>query len=393
MGLETGDFLDDLVQANPVTATDSVTQGSDHLRLLKKVLQQTFGLMDGLWQLPTNDVWIKQSNFLADGFINLIKANPDDNAEIGANLLIKIGSGTGGSPGGSAEQLVIDKNDNSGISIFSGLTSVGDLRFATSASNAIGVIRYNHSTDLMQIRVNNADGITIAANLNVSIPNGLLGIGGAASDPLHIVNATPAIRLEDTTDSSFSRLRYDFVTFLCDINGVESFRATNTLFTHKTAVKLDDKLTVAGANSEFVGPVFFSDALGNTRFSIDFDGIVKLNNTDNSNVQFQSQGNVAIQYNNALAVTMPGTVTLGTSGTDNVHLLTANGPTSEGGQIDFQGAGAFGNAFIDLNGINFRAIVNTASDAVLDLINLGAGDMGLTCSGDIAAEGDITAFA
>jgi len=41
-GLEDGDFLDDLVQANPVTATDPVTEGAAHLRLLKKVLQQTF---------------------------------------------------------------------------------------------------------------------------------------------------------------------------------------------------------------------------------------------------------------------------------------------------------------------------------------------------------------
>jgi len=42
MGLETGEFLNDLVQQNPITATDPVTEGSNHLRLLKKVLQQTF---------------------------------------------------------------------------------------------------------------------------------------------------------------------------------------------------------------------------------------------------------------------------------------------------------------------------------------------------------------
>lgn len=46
MGLETGDFLDDLVQTNPITATDPVSEGSDHLRLLKKVLQQTFPNFD-----------------------------------------------------------------------------------------------------------------------------------------------------------------------------------------------------------------------------------------------------------------------------------------------------------------------------------------------------------
>lgn len=87
MGLETGDFLDDLVQANPVTATDSVTQGADHIRLLKKVLQQTFGLMDGLLQFPTNNVFLKQSNVAAAGFINMIKVNASDQVEIGALLV------------------------------------------------------------------------------------------------------------------------------------------------------------------------------------------------------------------------------------------------------------------------------------------------------------------
>jgi hypothetical protein len=42
MGLETGEFIDDLVQTNPITATDPVTEGSNHLQLIKKVLQQTF---------------------------------------------------------------------------------------------------------------------------------------------------------------------------------------------------------------------------------------------------------------------------------------------------------------------------------------------------------------
>ena len=41
MGLETGDFIDDLDLNNPVTATDPVSEGAAHLRLIKKVLLQT----------------------------------------------------------------------------------------------------------------------------------------------------------------------------------------------------------------------------------------------------------------------------------------------------------------------------------------------------------------
>lgn len=41
MGLETANFITGLVQANP-PATDQFAQGDDHLRLIKRVLQQTF---------------------------------------------------------------------------------------------------------------------------------------------------------------------------------------------------------------------------------------------------------------------------------------------------------------------------------------------------------------
>jgi len=42
MGLETGTFIDDLVPSNPVGPSDPKSQGDDHLRLLKSVLQNTF---------------------------------------------------------------------------------------------------------------------------------------------------------------------------------------------------------------------------------------------------------------------------------------------------------------------------------------------------------------
>ena len=82
MGLETGDFISDLVITNPVTATDPVTEGSNHLQLIKKVLKGSFGEMAGLWQLPTNDLYITQRNFAGDGFINMIKVNASDEVQL-----------------------------------------------------------------------------------------------------------------------------------------------------------------------------------------------------------------------------------------------------------------------------------------------------------------------
>jgi len=41
MGLETASYISELVDTNP-TASDPVSQGDDHLRLIKSVLQTQF---------------------------------------------------------------------------------------------------------------------------------------------------------------------------------------------------------------------------------------------------------------------------------------------------------------------------------------------------------------
>lgn len=46
MPLETGDYIADLVETNP-PGTDNVSQGDDHLRLIKHVLKTTFPNIDG----------------------------------------------------------------------------------------------------------------------------------------------------------------------------------------------------------------------------------------------------------------------------------------------------------------------------------------------------------
>ena len=45
MGLESAAFLNGLVDTNPA-ATDNVSQGDDHLRLIKKVLKDSFPSVD-----------------------------------------------------------------------------------------------------------------------------------------------------------------------------------------------------------------------------------------------------------------------------------------------------------------------------------------------------------
>lgn len=95
MGLETGEFIADLVDTNP-TGSDPKSQGDDHLRLIKKVLQNTFPDQDAIGQLPeagaaegqtlrwnnstmgwetTGDLTVN-SNVAQSGFFEAVSANP-----------------------------------------------------------------------------------------------------------------------------------------------------------------------------------------------------------------------------------------------------------------------------------------------------------------------------
>ena len=53
MGLELGTFIDDLIQTNPL-GSDDKRQGDDHLRLLKKVLQNTIKRASKAFYLPNS---------------------------------------------------------------------------------------------------------------------------------------------------------------------------------------------------------------------------------------------------------------------------------------------------------------------------------------------------
>jgi hypothetical protein len=55
MALETGTYIDDLVSTNP-TATDDVSQGDDHIRLLKSTIQASFPNITGAMTATQDDL-------------------------------------------------------------------------------------------------------------------------------------------------------------------------------------------------------------------------------------------------------------------------------------------------------------------------------------------------
>jgi len=76
MGLETGTFIDDLIVTNPLS-TDKRRFGDDHLRLIKKVLKNSFPTIDGA-VVPS----LEEINFL-DGVTSAVQAQIDAKVDPG----------------------------------------------------------------------------------------------------------------------------------------------------------------------------------------------------------------------------------------------------------------------------------------------------------------------
>ncbi len=76
MGLESGTYIDDLVSSNP-TGTDFESQGDDHLRLIKSVLQSTFPGASRAYRFPASVV-IKTNTYTASETADLNQVIPFD---------------------------------------------------------------------------------------------------------------------------------------------------------------------------------------------------------------------------------------------------------------------------------------------------------------------------
>ena len=69
-----------------------------------------------------------------------------------------------------ADQLVIENNAESGISILAPTNSASRIAFGDSDNNKIGMIYYNHSSNFMKFDVNNAERMRIDSAGHVTMP-------------------------------------------------------------------------------------------------------------------------------------------------------------------------------------------------------------------------------
>lgn len=181
MGLEAGDYIADLVQTNP-TGTDQKLQGDDHLRLIKKVLVQSFpnvdaevsGTPDQLNALTaifplTDDYFIR-----ANGTAALELRSPAQVLnDIGADNASNLASGTVADARLSANVPLLDAaNTFTGANVFG------------AGSEATPLVRFpgDGDTGLYQVSTGNIMGISLGGENQIRFDGGGQPIRIAGTD-------------------------------------------------------------------------------------------------------------------------------------------------------------------------------------------------------------------
>lgn len=86
------------------------------------------------------------------------------------------GAGSGQTANTNNDNIVIDSDGSAGLSIMTGATSTGGVRFGRLANNAVGGVAYNHATDVITLV---AGGVSVvsASGSAVDIPNATVTAG------------------------------------------------------------------------------------------------------------------------------------------------------------------------------------------------------------------------
>ena len=116
--------------------------------------------------------------------------------DLGAGIHIKTADSSAGAHA-NADELVIENSAHSGISLLSGTTSAGNIYFADSGDNDIGVLSYDHNTNTMNFGVNAATRMSIASDGKTIVK----GVVASQSGGVHLIGADEdGTALTDTGD-------------------------------------------------------------------------------------------------------------------------------------------------------------------------------------------------
>ena len=130
----------------------------------------------------------------------------DDGGKVGigettplAKLHVKEGdSGFGSTINTNFDQLCLEDDSHSGMTILSGANSDGAIYFGDDASATQGQLKYKHSDNSFRFVTSDGnDSLVLDSGLNATF-GGNVGIGVSPAQLLHIKSAAPDIRIEDS---------------------------------------------------------------------------------------------------------------------------------------------------------------------------------------------------
>ena len=201
--------------------------------------------------------------------------------DLGAGIHIKT-SDSSATANAAADELVIEANANSGISILSSTSTAGRIYFGDSGDDDIGQIRYNHDDNSMNFKVNAlADSLVIHSNGMITKPlqplfkvqqTGALSVADGHNlfstnlTEAYDVNADVAANGQFTApvdgyyQFSFTVLYKDMGTGGADDAVEDQFISSNLTETGARYGKLDDAILVDAFAQSHATTILFMDA-------------------------------------------------------------------------------------------------------------------------------------
>jgi hypothetical protein len=99
-------------------------------------------------------------------------------ADLGVGLHIKTAD-SGGSADSAADELVIEGSAHNGITFLTGTTQTSTINFGDSGDNNIGIVEYNHNTNIMHMYANAVERLRCAGSGEVVVNDGQVAAGEA----------------------------------------------------------------------------------------------------------------------------------------------------------------------------------------------------------------------
>ena len=218
-------------------------------------------------------------------------------------------------PSTSADELVLEGNSSSGLTILSGNTAAGSIFFGDSGDEDIGRIRYNHSDNSMLFSTNVTEKMRITSD-------GEVGIGSSAPDRTLVVDSG--------SDGSIAEFVTDLDTSANPYSGGISVLNKDTTTNSKAGIRFMTTETDSNTRILTAGIAGVLTTPGTTATAIGADMIFWTNKAADGN------------YSEKMRITDGGSVGIGESDPDTkLHVKTASsggGVSSHADELMIEGS-------------------------------------------------------